>query len=143
MYLPSGPNGQKVGLDDFLATGHCVDDVIALASHELRGPVENEVAVVAAAEDRYEDVPDEPGHAVLADVETFVQRFVIFPDHHAVVATVAWIAHTWGIECFVSTPLTVLSAEKGSEEDETCDRGLFGTRRVPSKRSQLHGSGAL
>jgi hypothetical protein len=36
IYLPSGPGGTKVGLDDFLAAGHRVDDLFALATTELR-----------------------------------------------------------------------------------------------------------
>jgi Domain of unknown function (DUF3854)/Domain of unknown function (DUF927) len=32
VHLPSGPNGEKVGLDDFLAGGHDRDDVLRLAS---------------------------------------------------------------------------------------------------------------
>jgi hypothetical protein len=36
VYLPSGPNGEKVGLDDFLAGGHGKDDVLHLASPSLR-----------------------------------------------------------------------------------------------------------
>jgi hypothetical protein len=36
VYLPSGPNGEKVGLDDFLAAGHGKDDVLSLASPALR-----------------------------------------------------------------------------------------------------------
>lgn len=36
VYLPSGEGGSKVGLDDFLAAGHGVDDLLALASPDLR-----------------------------------------------------------------------------------------------------------
>ena len=36
IYLPSGPGGAKVGLDDYLAAGHTVDDLLALATTELR-----------------------------------------------------------------------------------------------------------
>jgi len=36
IYLPSGPSGVKVGLDDFLVSGHGRDDLLALASSELR-----------------------------------------------------------------------------------------------------------
>jgi hypothetical protein len=36
IYLPAGPGGAKVGLDDFLAAGHTVDDLLALATTELR-----------------------------------------------------------------------------------------------------------
>jgi hypothetical protein len=38
VYLPAGPGGIKTGLDDFLAAGHAVDDLLALASPELRRP---------------------------------------------------------------------------------------------------------
>ena len=36
VYLPTGEGGTKVGLDDFLASGKSVDDLLALASSELR-----------------------------------------------------------------------------------------------------------
>jgi hypothetical protein len=38
VYLPSGPGGTKVGLDDYLAAGYSVDDLLAHASPELRRP---------------------------------------------------------------------------------------------------------
>ena len=38
IYLPPEANGNKVGLDDYLATGHGVTDVLALATTELRQP---------------------------------------------------------------------------------------------------------
>jgi putative DNA primase/helicase len=34
VYLPAGPEGEKVGLDDYLAAGHSVDDLFALATDE-------------------------------------------------------------------------------------------------------------
>ncbi|HEX5504878.1 MAG TPA: DUF3854 domain-containing protein, partial [Thermomicrobiales bacterium] len=36
VYLPAGPGGAKVGLDDYLAAGHTVDDLLARATDELR-----------------------------------------------------------------------------------------------------------
>lgn len=36
IYLPSGDSASKQGVDDFLASGHTVDDLLALASPELR-----------------------------------------------------------------------------------------------------------
>jgi hypothetical protein len=42
VYLPAGPGGIKVGLDDYLAAGHAVDDLLALASPELRRPPHDE-----------------------------------------------------------------------------------------------------
>jgi hypothetical protein len=38
VYLPSGPEGGKVGLDDFLAAGHSTTELLSLASPELRAP---------------------------------------------------------------------------------------------------------
>jgi hypothetical protein len=36
IYLPSGEGGGKVGLDDYFASGHTADDLLALASTEVR-----------------------------------------------------------------------------------------------------------
>ena len=36
IYLPPGENGKKVGLDDFLAAGHSTQELLALATPELR-----------------------------------------------------------------------------------------------------------
>ena len=36
IYLPSGNDGTKVGLDDYFAAGHTVDELLALATPELR-----------------------------------------------------------------------------------------------------------
>jgi uncharacterized protein DUF3854 len=38
IYLPPGENGQKVGLDDFFAAGHTVEELQGLATRELREP---------------------------------------------------------------------------------------------------------
>ena len=38
VYLPSGPSGQKVGVDDYLASGHSIDDLLRLVSDRLRRP---------------------------------------------------------------------------------------------------------
>jgi len=42
IYLPAGPHGEKVGLDDYLAAGHTPKDVLALAEDELRPPPADE-----------------------------------------------------------------------------------------------------
>src|SRR5207247_2229015 len=36
IYLPAGKDGAKVGLDDYLAADHSPDDLLALATAELR-----------------------------------------------------------------------------------------------------------
>lgn len=38
VYLPAGPEGGKVGLDDYLAAGHTVEELLALATTDLRPP---------------------------------------------------------------------------------------------------------
>jgi hypothetical protein len=42
VYLPPGDGGTKVGLDDFLAAGHTVGELLALASPDLRAPAYSE-----------------------------------------------------------------------------------------------------
>jgi Protein of unknown function (DUF3631) len=55
------------------------------------------------------------GAALLADVEAFLERFVAYPSEHARVALVLWIAHTWLMDKWDSTPrLAFLSPEPGS-----------------------------
>jgi len=41
IYLPSGEGGVKVGLDDFFAVGHTVDELLALATDKLREPIDD------------------------------------------------------------------------------------------------------
>ncbi|MGH9938164.1 MAG: DUF3854 domain-containing protein, partial [Blastocatellia bacterium] len=41
IYLPAGDGGVKVGLDDYLAAGHTVDELLALATDKLRDPVDD------------------------------------------------------------------------------------------------------
>src|SRR5581483_11124537 len=40
VYLPSGEGGAKIGMDDFFAAGHSVDDLFAHATSKLRLPEE-------------------------------------------------------------------------------------------------------
>lgn len=42
IYLPHGEDGSKQGVDDFLASGNSVDDLLALATPELREPPQEE-----------------------------------------------------------------------------------------------------
>lgn len=55
------------------------------------------------------------GADILADVETFVGRFVAYPSEAARVAHTLWIAHTWFMSQWDSTPrIAFLSTEPGS-----------------------------
>ncbi len=50
IYLPPGPDGAKVGLDDFFVAGHTVEDLLGLALSELRVPTDSDSAQLAHAE---------------------------------------------------------------------------------------------
>ena len=59
------------------------------------------------------DNPD--GAELLDDLQAFLSRFVIYPDVLALIAHALWIAHTWLMDCWESTPrIAFLSPEPGS-----------------------------
>ncbi len=59
------------------------------------------------------DNPD--GAQLLDDIREFLSRFVIYPDIGALIAHALWIAHTWLMDCWESTPrIAFLSPEPGS-----------------------------
>jgi hypothetical protein len=114
VYLPHdiGNGIQKVGVDDYLAAGHTRDDVIALATSELRKPPA-EPAPPTEPEDTFDDIPDEPGHRVLDDIAEFFDRFIVWQSEAERDAVVLWIAHTHFIDILDITPrLALLSPLK-------------------------------
>lgn len=117
VYLPHGDGGAKVGLDDFLAAGHTTDELLALASLELRAPEQaNDVDLV----DTFGDLVDEPGWRVLDDLAGWLTDYVAFPTTNAAIAVTLWAAHTWAIDVAPSTPrLALLSPEPGSGKTRT------------------------
>lgn len=143
VYLPAGEGGTKVGVDDFLVAGNSVDDLLALATSELRPPPE----VAEAERERQEqeaameaflaDFPDEPGHRLLDDLTTFIRRYIAFPNpyHASVVALWALLTHVYTI--FDSTPrLAVVSPEKGSGKTRVLEV-LEGIVRVPLRTENM------
>lgn len=55
------------------------------------------------------------GAELLADVYEFLGRFIVYPSEHAQVAHALWIAHTWLMDAWDSTPrIAFLSPEPGS-----------------------------
>ncbi len=55
------------------------------------------------------------GAELLDDILAFLVRFVVYPTQHALVAHVLWVAHTWLMPCWESTPrMAFLSPEPGS-----------------------------
>ncbi|BBY52945.1 DUF3631 domain-containing protein [Mycobacterium koreense] len=60
-----------------------------------------------------EDNPD--GATLLDDIRKFLGRFVAYPSSHALTAHVLWIAHSWLMPHWESTPrMAFLSPEPGS-----------------------------
>jgi len=60
-----------------------------------------------------EDNPD--GAELLDDIRAFLARFVVYPGDHELTAHVLWIAHTWFMDFWDSTPrIAFLSPEPGS-----------------------------
>src|SRR5262249_49947749 len=51
IYLPSGEGGVKVGLDDYFAAGHTVDDLLAHATDEIKMPESSASGDYASGDD--------------------------------------------------------------------------------------------
>ena len=65
--------------------------------------------------DPWDKGPKIDGAELLANVETFLARFVAFPSEHARVAATLWTLHSHLVDAAVSTPrLAILSPEPGS-----------------------------
>ncbi len=55
------------------------------------------------------------GAELLGDVEEFLARFIAYPSEIERIAHTLWIAHTWYMDCWESTPrIAFLSPEPGS-----------------------------
>jgi hypothetical protein len=61
------------------------------------------------------DLADIEGCVVLDAVDDFLARFIAYPSEHARYAHALWLAHTWRMDEWDSTPrLAFMSPEKGS-----------------------------
>jgi hypothetical protein len=125
LYLPTLDGGAKCGLDDFFAAGHTRDELLALASTELRPAPTRTPAPLAP---KYHG-PTPTTAALLADVRKFVRGFVILSDDEAV-AVALWTLHTHAFAGAGSTPyLAVNSAEMESGKTLLLEAGGAGTVR--------------
>ncbi len=83
--------------------------MVSLLLFSLRG-----VAIPSPAEYHGRSPAPKPT-GVLLDVVAFIQRYMVLPSQHAVVAIALWVGHTWVIDAFDTTPyLLVRSPEKRS-----------------------------
>jgi hypothetical protein len=134
LWLPD--TDDKTGLDDYLME-HTVEDLWRLVK-----PTKPPVTQPKKQEDKQQDrqpaagtagtdgtaksedagtagtagtAKSEDGEVVLDDVAHYLARFVSFPSVHAQIAYALWIAHTWLMEAWESTPrFAFLSPEPGS-----------------------------
>jgi hypothetical protein len=75
-------------------------------------PASAEDEILSAAS---QDTPSADAAALLDDVEAFLRKFVAYPGEHHAHAHTLWIAHTWWMDCWESTPrIAFLSPEPGS-----------------------------
>lgn len=133
VYLPAGEGGVKTGLDDYLAAGHTVDELLALARPEFPPEVAN-----PKPRPRYEGPPVELA-ALLDDLAAIHRRYVVMTPEQA--DTLALHdAHTHAIEHFETTPYAhVRSAEMRSGKSTTLKLKL---ELVARPRSSLNISDA-
>jgi Protein of unknown function (DUF3631)/Domain of unknown function (DUF3854) len=105
VYLPDGDDG-KVGVDDFLAAGHAVEELYELAEDELREPP------AEPAQHR----PAWPTGVLLHDIEQQLARFVQLDQAgHESAALALFVLHTWAFKAAAATPyLYVKSPQKRS-----------------------------
>jgi len=102
-------------ISDWINRGGCAEKLMTLVESQLKSYQVTEVTGGV------------PAHTVLRDVESFLRRFVVYPNEHAAVAHTLWIAHTWTMELWDSTPrIAFLSAEPGSGKT----RALEGTEQL-------------
>jgi hypothetical protein len=90
-YLPAEP-GQKVGLDDYLASGHSLDDLHALVEDTLR-PL--------PAEPR---PPARPTAELLDRIRSLLRRYMIYPSEHEDAALALHVLHTYAFDAAAATP---------------------------------------
>lgn len=118
IYLPAGEGGTKVGLDDYLAASHGVDDLMALATPTLLPTIgiEAKEPTKAAMKGRVIELDDpEPsddpviGAEVLDEVVGVLNRFIVLPPG-AATAIALWVAHTYLMDAFDVTPLLAPSS---------------------------------
>jgi hypothetical protein len=71
--------------------------------------------VIGYGQDYPEPLEASTGAGLLDDVEAFLSRFVVYPGEAERIAHTLWIAHTWFMDCWDSTPrIAFLSPEPGS-----------------------------
>ena len=104
MYLPDDEQGRKQGVDDYLAAGGTIDELLAsYATTELRTPAWDRPADPPTV-DTFDDIAEEDGVKLLDSLVVFITRFVWFPNEHMAVAVALWVVHTYLLDRFDFSP---------------------------------------
>ena len=77
VYLPAADGGAKMGLDDYLAAGHTVDELLALARPELLARIDT-----SHSANVYTGPPIDLG-SLLTDVGAVYRRYVVMAQEQA------------------------------------------------------------
>lgn len=117
IYLPAGEGGSKVGLDDYFAAGHSVDELLRNGAATLRalpdGADEPDPRPSKGCSIELED-PEPAGEAVagselLDEIVALLNKYIVLPSH-AGEAIALWITHTYLMDAFDITPVLALSS---------------------------------
>ena len=112
IYLPS--DGEKVGVDDYLAAGHTKDELVALIETKWR-PLPSSAARSKEA-DPQPPPPEADGAELLADIRHFIGRYMVLPTGAVADLLSLWTLHTWTLEAAFATPylrITSATADSG------------------------------
>jgi hypothetical protein len=132
VYLPTTVG--KIGVDDYLANGATVEQLYALAEHELRPPPEEEKPKRAAAL---------PTAYLLNVIARLLCRFVRFSSTHEPAALALWVLHTWALEAAQATPyVLVVSPEKRSGKTRALETSEL-VAREPVRAANITAAGVF
>jgi hypothetical protein len=105
-YLPPGKDGRKVGVDDYLASGATLEDLLRRVARDLR-PLPSAAARPRAT------APGGPLRGtgeLIGEVAALLDRFVVLPSRGAALAVALYVLHTHAFAAAHATPYLVLQS---------------------------------
>jgi hypothetical protein len=105
VYLPSGTDGGKVGVDDFLAAGNDRDALLARVVREWRALPSD-----AQSNGKPPEGPLLPTGQLLDAVAEVLDHYVRLPSRRAALAISLWTLHTWALDGAHATPYLVVQS---------------------------------
>jgi hypothetical protein len=114
--MPLSEFGKQYGREHYgLGSG---DNVLPIGAKVVAGATTDRFGVDGAEDEIDTDEPNYNGEtaaALLDMIDTYLSRYVIYPDEHSRHAHALWIAHTHLMDCWESTPrIAFLSPEPAS-----------------------------